>query len=117
MTGGISSAKLVSDVESAEKEEYAVYIGRHAGGTVGKLVKMFGVVLVTGPRQVGKTTTPREQTAGMSCVTLDGPVIRAACSERSGTFFKDNPPPVFADEIRKEPALCGQIKLTLDRGG
>ncbi len=93
-----------------------MYIGRHTGGTVRKPAKTFGAVLVAGPRQVGKTTTPRELTAGMSYVTLDGPVIRAACSERRGTFFKDNPPPVFVDEIRKEPALCGQIKFTLDRG-
>ena len=33
-----------------------MYIKRHAEDAVSKLSKMFGAVLVTGPRQVGKTT-------------------------------------------------------------
>ena len=32
-----------------------MYIRRHAEKTVAKLSKMFGAVLVAGPRQVGKT--------------------------------------------------------------
>lgn len=38
-----------------------------------------------------------------------------AAEEQSGTFFLDNPPPVFVDEIQKAPALFEQIKLYLDR--
>ncbi len=76
---------------------------------------MFGAVLVAGPRQVGKTTMLAQLTGGMNRATLDDPILRASAEEESGTFFKDNPPPVFVDEIQKAPALFEQIKLYLDR--
>lgn len=76
---------------------------------------MFGAVLVAGPRQVGKTTMLEKLTSDINHVTLDDPIIRASAEEERGTFFKDNPPPVFVDEIQKAPALFEQIKLLLDR--
>lgn len=91
------------------------YLKRHAETAVEKLAKMFGAVLVAGPRQVGKTTMLQKLTAGASYATLDDPIVRAAAQEQSGTFFKDNPPPVFVDEIQKVPALFEQMKLLLDR--
>lgn len=92
-----------------------MYIKRHAEETVQELARMFGAVLVAGPRQVGKTTMLEKLTAGMNCATLDDPLLRASAQEAGGTFFKDNPPPVFVDEIQKAPALFEQIKLLLDR--
>ncbi len=92
-----------------------MYINRHAEKTVQELSRMFGAVLVAGPRQVGKTTMLEKITSGVGYVTLDDPIVRAGAEEESGTFFKDNPPPVFVDEIQKAPALFEQIKLYLDR--
>lgn len=92
-----------------------MYISRHAEKTVRNLSKMFGAVLVAGPRQVGKTTMLEQITSDMGYVTLDDPIVRASAEEESGTFFKDNPPPVFVDEIQKAPALFEQIKMYLDR--
>lgn len=92
-----------------------MYINRHAEKTVQELAQMFGAVLVAGPRQVGKTTMLAQLTGGMNCATLDDPILRASAEEESGTFFKDNPPPVFVDEIQKAPALFEQIKRFLDR--
>ena len=92
-----------------------MYIKRHAEKTVEQLSKMFGAVLVAGPRQVGKTTMLDTLTGDINKVTLDDPIIRAGAEEQSGTFFKDNPPPVFVDEIQKAPALFEQIKMLLDR--
>lgn len=92
-----------------------MYIKRHAEKTVQELSRMFGAVLVAGPRQVGKTTMLEQLTSGMNYVTLDDPIIHAGAEEESGTFFKDNPPPVFVDEIQKAPALFEQIKMLLDR--
>lgn len=57
----------------------------------------------------------RKSPPGVGYVTLDDPIVRAGAEEESGTFFKDNPPPVFVDEIQKAPALFEQIKLYLDR--
>ena len=92
-----------------------MYIQRHAEKTVQELAKMFGAVLVVGPRQVGKTTMLERQTAGMNYASLDDPYLRVSAEEESRTFFKDNPPPVFVDEIQKAPVLFEQIKMILDR--
>ena len=54
-------------------------------------------------------------TSGINYVTLDDMIVRASASEESGTFFKDNPPPVFVDEIQKAPVLFEQIKMLIDK--
>jgi predicted AAA+ superfamily ATPase len=81
---------------------------------------MFGAVLVTGARQVGKTTLLQEicgfgdHAAGY--VTLDDALQLMNADRQSGTFFKDNPPPVFVDEVQRAPNLFPQIKIILDAG-
>lgn len=91
------------------------YIKRHAESTVQQLSNMFGAVLVAGPRQVGKTTMLQKLTAGINYVTLDDLILLASAKEEGNTFFKDNPPPVFVDEIQKASELFSQIKMILDR--
>jgi len=92
-----------------------MYINRHAEESVRKLAEMFGAVLVIGPRQVGKTTMLKRVASKTEYVTLDDPMLLAAATEQSGTFFKDNPPPVFVDEIQYAPKLFPQIKIIIDR--
>lgn len=90
------------------------YIKRHAEDTVKQLAAMFGAVLVTGPRQVGKTTMLQNMLGGVRYVSMDDAVLRASAAESSHTFIRDNPPPVFIDEVQKAPELFPQIKLSLD---
>lgn len=90
------------------------YIKRHAETAVKQLANMFGAVLVTGPRQVGKTTMLQNLLGDVRYVSLDDAIMRAAASESGHTFIKDNPPPVFIDEVQKAPELFPQIKLSLD---
>lgn len=90
------------------------YIKRHAEAAVGQLANMFGAVLVTGPRQVGKTTMLQNLLGGIRYVSMDDAVLRTAAVESSHTFIRDNPPPVFIDEVQKAPELFPQIKLSLD---
>ncbi len=92
-----------------------MYRKRHAEHTVKTLSKMFGAILVAGPRQVGKTTMLKTLTQDIGYATLDDIIVRTVAQEQSGTFFKDNPPPVFVDEIQKAPQLFEQIKLLIDR--
>lgn len=47
--------------------------------------------------------------------TLDAPILLASAITLSGTFFKDNPPPVFIDEIQHAPNLFPQMKMILDQ--
>jgi predicted AAA+ superfamily ATPase len=92
-----------------------MYIKRHAEKAVRQLSQMFATVLVTGPRQVGKTTMLKNLTKDVAYITLDDPLLLVAAREQSGTFFKDNPPPVFIDEIQYAPQLFPQIKIITDR--
>ena len=92
-----------------------MYRKRLAETTVNTLSKMFGAILVNGPRQVGKTTMLKKITKDIRYATLDDVIVRASAEEQSGTFFKDNPPPVFVDEIQKAPVLFEQIKMYIDR--
>ena len=92
-----------------------MFYKRHAEETVDKLSKMFGAVLVTGARQVGKTTLLRKVAENTGYVTLDDKIQLLSAIEQSGTFFKDNPPPVFVDEVQYAPNLFPQIKIILDK--
>jgi len=92
-----------------------MFYQRHAEEAIRKLSKMFGAVLVTGARQVGKTTLLKEVADTAHYVTLDDPIMLAGAKEFGGTFFKDNPPPVFVDEIQYAANLFPQIKMILDK--
>ena len=92
-----------------------MYIKRHAEDTIHMMSKMFGAVLVTGPRQVGKTTMLQNMLGEIDYITMDDAVLRANAVEKSGTFLKDNPPPVFIDEVQKASELFPQIKMSLDK--
>ena len=53
-----------------------MYIERHAEKAIKALSKMFGAVLVTGSRQVGKTTLLRKTVPSVQWISLDDPNIR-----------------------------------------
>jgi predicted AAA+ superfamily ATPase len=97
-----------------------MYIKRHAGSTVLDLKKHFGVVLITGPRQAGKTTLVEETVINpgkgkITQVTLDDPLILNTARNESGRFFMDYPPPLFIDEIQYAPNLFPYIKMIVDK--
>ena len=91
-----------------------MYVNRHLEVVLQKASKMFGAVLVTGPRQVGKTTLLRKFSQDAAYVTLDDPMQLHAAIEEPATFFKDNEPPVFVDEIQYAPNLFPYIKMQVD---
>ena len=91
-----------------------MYIHRHLEAMLVTAAKMFGAVLVTGPRQVGKTTLVRRFASNSNYVTLDDPMQLHAAVEQPATFFKDNKPPVFVDEIQYAPNLFPFIKMKVD---
>jgi predicted AAA+ superfamily ATPase len=77
----------------------------------------YPVLLLTGARQVGKTTLLRhlcEQ--GRTYVTLDDPNQRALATEDPGLFLQRFKPPVLIDEIQYAPELLPLIKMDVDEG-
>lgn len=78
--------------------------------------RQFPVVLLTGARQVGKTTFLRHQFEGeRRYVTLDDPVIRTLANDDPALFLDRYPPPVLIDEIQYAPGLLPLIKVAVDR--
>ncbi len=74
------------------------------------------VLLLTGPRQVGKTTLLRALcTEDRSYVTLDDPGARSLAREDPELFFQTFPPPVLIDEVQYAPGLFTAIKLRVDQ--
>jgi predicted AAA+ superfamily ATPase len=51
---------------------------------------------------------------GIRHVTLDDYYAREAAVNQPSTFLKDNPPPVFVDEVQYAPDLFPQIKMIVD---
>jgi predicted AAA+ superfamily ATPase len=94
-----------------------VFIKRHAEKALSELVRSFPVVLVTGPRQIGKSTlllnTPR--TEKKPYISFDDMTETNAAKADAKTFLSLHRPPVIFDEIQYVPELFPYIKLNVDR--
>ena len=76
----------------------------------------FPVLLLTGPRQVGKTTLLRHlSTANRRYVTLDDLAARELARRDPVLFLQKHRPPVLIDEIQYAPEVLTAIKLAVDR--
>lgn len=77
--------------------------------------KQFPVLLLTGPRQVGKTTLLRHLCGSeRRYVTLDDPTLRTLAIEDPALFLQRFEPPVLIDEIQYAPQLLPLIKMAVD---
>ncbi|MES9857746.1 MAG: ATP-binding protein [Sedimenticola sp.] len=76
----------------------------------------FPVVLVTGPRQVGKTTLLETSSdSDRNYVTLDDFEARTLAQNDPALFFQRYQPPLTIDEIQYAPELFSTIKIMVDR--
>ncbi len=91
------------------------YIHRSLEPVLTRAVKSFPAMVLTGPRQSGKTTLLKHL-FGKShrYVTLDDPEVRAYADKDPRGFIADYSPPVIIDEIQYVPALMHYIKLQID---
>ncbi len=93
-----------------------MYLPREAEPTVDALLAQGKVVLVTGARQVGKTTMLREHLGDrFDYVTLDDPVVLAQAEDDIDLFLAAHPRPLIIDEIQRASELFLPIKLVVDR--
>jgi len=93
-----------------------MYIERTIGKVVDRLLKQYKVVLVTGPRQVGKTTLLRHELAETyGYVTLDDDQALSLALDDPILFFRSYVPPVVVDEVQRAQDLFRQIKFLVDK--
>ncbi len=91
------------------------YITRELERKFLRLNDFFKVVLVTGARQVGKTTMLKHLAQNDRCyVTMDNAMARDLAQSDPVMFFQTYKPPVLIDEVQKAPELFEQIKIMCD---
>ena len=93
-----------------------MYIERTIEPTIKKISETFPVLIVTGPRQVGKTTLlTRLADPNRKIVSLDNPTIRAFARSDPEMFLQRYAPPVLIDEVQFALELLDYIKGYVDR--
>ena len=92
------------------------YYKRQLEAKILKANEGFPVVLLTGARQVGKSTMLRHLSdSNRTYVSLDDPTIRLSAQSNPETFFDIYQPPVLVDEIQYAPELFPYIKIIVDQ--
>lgn len=93
------------------------YIKRNLEKVVAQVTKEYPVVLVTGPRQVGKTTMLQKLMEGTErgYVTLDDLNDRSLAKNDPELFLQLHKPPVLIDEVQYAPELFMYIKKYADK--
>lgn len=92
------------------------YITRTLEHFFRQATRQFPVLLVTGARQVGKTTFLRHQSnETRAYVTLDDPLVLNLAKEDPALFLQRFTPPLLIDEIQYAPELLPYIKMEVDR--
>ncbi|OGI02204.1 MAG: ATPase [Candidatus Melainabacteria bacterium GWF2_37_15] len=93
-----------------------MYLKRTLAKHLKKISGTFPVLLLTGPRQVGKTTLLQHlEPDERKYVTLDDPIIRSLAQEDPALFLERFKPPVLIDEIQYAPQLFPYIKMSVDK--
>ena len=92
------------------------YIAREIERKFLKMNSFFKAMLITGARQVGKTTMLKHLAEGTdrTYVSLDNAMARELAKSDPVLFFQTYKPPILIDEVQKAPELFDQIKILCD---
>ena len=93
-----------------------MYLERHISEYISRMRKQFKVLLLIGPRQVGKSTMLKHlaEDTGRVYVSMDDADLRELANNDPKLFFQMYQPPVLIDEVQKAPALFEEIKIICD---
>ena len=93
------------------------YIKRDIEEKIISLTQEYACILITGPRQVGKTTMLRQlMSQERNYVTLDDMEERKLAKTDPALFLQMHDLPVFIDEVQYAPELFSYIKIAVDNG-
>lgn len=93
------------------------YIKRDLESKILSLSAEYSCILITGPRQVGKTTVLKQlMTDDREYVTLDDLEERKLAKTDPAMFLQVHSLPIFIDEVQYAPELFSYIKIAIDNG-
>lgn len=93
------------------------YKTRSIETTLNKIINKFPVILITGARQVGKTTLLnhlQQENSSINYVSLDNMLLRAQANEDPELFLRSYETPLIIDEFQYAPNLLTYIKIKVD---
>lgn len=90
------------------------YIERAIQKILKERVRSSKCLLLTGARQVGKSTILMHEFRDYNRVAFDDRLARLQAREEPNLFFLNNPCPLFIDEVQKENSILEEIKLRVD---
>lgn len=77
--------------------------------------KMGRIIVLTGARQIGKTTLARKKFAGYEYVSVEDPALRTQLASLPANQWQILHPMAILDEVQKEPSLIESVKSTYDQ--
>ncbi|MBP5363156.1 MAG: ATP-binding protein [Ruminococcus sp.] len=89
-------------------------IERHIAPIIERRAKNSKAILLTGSRQVGKSTLFKHVFSDVKQVTFDDDLLLAQVSDDIGLFLLNNPVPLVIDEVQKCPSIFNKLKIILD---
>ena len=90
------------------------YIERAMTEVLKERVSSSKCLLLTGARQVGKSTIIKHVFPEYNIANFDDRLTRLQAREEPKLFFMNNPRPLFIDEVQKENSILEEIKLIVD---
>ena len=91
-----------------------MWIPRDIEARLRRAVRTRPVIVLTGARQTGKTSTLRRLFPSHDFVSLDLPAEAEQAEKEPDIFLRRHAPPVILDEVQYAPALFRHLKAAVD---